>query len=176
MFCSPLFICKFACFTSSEVWQTDPRFFLTTYLTTFGWNWISYPGLAKFGIALDLGSRDRGFKSRSPDQNPASFHHENWRGCFLLIYFFVYGITFLISESTYCCLRGTPTILLFILISIVYHCIAKFGATRCPSWHAKSYSRHQTVHYVLTTFLTIDRIRTPGNNGTESSGKHDPLE
>ena len=23
----------------------------------------------------------------------------------------------------------------------------------------------------LTTFLTIDRIRTPGNNGTESSGK-----
>ena len=39
-----------------------------------------YPGLAKFGIALDLGSRDRGFKSRSPDQNPASFHYENWRG------------------------------------------------------------------------------------------------
>ena len=25
----------------------------------------------------------------------------------------------------------------------------------------------------LTTFLTIDRIRTPGNNGAESSGKHD---
>ena len=25
----------------------------------------------------------------------------------------------------------------------------------------------------LTTFLTIDRIRTLGNNGTESSGKHD---
>ena len=26
---------------------------------------------------------------------------------------------------------------------------------------------------LLTTFLTIDRIRTLGNNGTESSGKHD---
>ena len=26
------------------------------------------PGLAKFGIALGLGPRDRGFESRSPDQ------------------------------------------------------------------------------------------------------------
>ena len=25
----------------------------------------------------------------------------------------------------------------------------------------------------LTTYLTIDRIRTLGNNGSESSGKHD---
>ena len=30
---------------------------------------LVYPDLAKFGIALDLGSRDRGFESRSPDQN-----------------------------------------------------------------------------------------------------------
>ena len=35
---------------------------------------ISYPGLAKFGIALGLGPRDRGFESRSPDQKS---HH--WR-------------------------------------------------------------------------------------------------
>ena len=27
-------------------------------------------------------------------------------------------------------------------------------------------------HLDLTTFLTIDRVRTPGNNGENSSGKH----
>ena len=40
---------------------------LTTCLTTSEKSLTEYPGLAKFGIALDLGSRDRGFKSRSPD-------------------------------------------------------------------------------------------------------------
>ena len=39
---------------------------LTTCLTTTVK--IEYPGLAKFGIALGLGPRDRGFKSRNPDQ------------------------------------------------------------------------------------------------------------
>ena len=33
------------------------------------------PGLAKFGIALDLGSRDRGFESRSPDHQTMEVIH-----------------------------------------------------------------------------------------------------
>ena len=36
---------------------------------------IEYPGLAKFGIALGLGPRDRGFKSRNPDQKGGDAEH-----------------------------------------------------------------------------------------------------
>ena len=55
---------------------------LTTVLTTtatipFSAS-ISYPGLAKFGIALGLGPRDRGFESRSPDQNPEFVECKFW--------------------------------------------------------------------------------------------------
>lgn len=46
---------------------------MTTCLTTSEKSSTEYPGLAKFGIALDLGSRDRGFKSRSPDQDKWTF-------------------------------------------------------------------------------------------------------
>ena len=86
------------------------KWLLTTCLTTSEKCLTEYPGLAKFGIALDLGSRDRGFKSRSPDQNPASFHYENWRVLFVpytvtlnkigrtLVYlYFICGIFLLLS-------------------------------------------------------------------------------
>lgn len=40
------------------------------------------PGLAKFGIALGLGPRDRGFKSRNPDHVKKSLEN-NFRAIFL---------------------------------------------------------------------------------------------
>ena len=66
---TPLFLPNFPQSPLLKVPRKCGRISLTTYLTTTAKSLTEYPGLAKFGIAPGLGPGDRGFKSRSPDQN-----------------------------------------------------------------------------------------------------------
>ena len=66
---TPLFLPNFPQSPLLKVSRKCGRISLTTYLTTTAKSSTEYPGLAKFGIAPGLGPGDRGFKSRSPDQN-----------------------------------------------------------------------------------------------------------
>ena len=83
---SPQSLAKPQFFAPSPLARTLEHGPLTTCLTTTE----NHPGLAKFGIALGLGPRDRGFKSRNPDhrkslEKPMFFwlfcFSEMWRFC-----------------------------------------------------------------------------------------------
>ena len=55
------------------------RHFALAFFCSFSYNTPAAPGLAKFGIALGLGPRDRGFKSRNPDQkSEGAFAHSDF--------------------------------------------------------------------------------------------------
>ena len=58
---------------------------------------ISHPDLAKFGIALELGSRDRGFESRSPDQS----RQFSVRKLAVLLHFFISSVVILTAQCLY---------------------------------------------------------------------------
>ena len=122
---------------------------LTTYLTTMAKSLTEYPGLAKFGIAPGLGPGDRGFKSRSPDQNRQFSVRKLAVLTFLKRLFFVYSSV--VFESA-------------------FHAVHPFGTSQTAEYRCemKGYTNSPRSEYRCITCLIITR-QNPAETPTRFS-------